>query len=127
MSRVRSPVEDPRQTAFLARPSRVLPVVGEQGDIAYIDQPVKVIPLSEGKGKPYEAPTYEGVAAATYPLSRLVFFNTNKAPGKPLNPALDEFLKFILSKEGQQIVLDHARYIPLRASQAQDARTLLAK
>jgi phosphate transport system substrate-binding protein len=100
--------------------------IGYSG-IAYIDQPVKVIPLSEGKGRPYEAPTYESVAAATYPLSRLVFFNTNKAPGKPLNPALDEFLKFVLSKEGQQIVLDYARYIPLRANQAQDARALLAK
>jgi len=88
---------------------------------------VKVIPVSEGKGKPFEAATYEGVALATYPLSRLVFFNTNKAPGKPLNPALDEFLRFVLSREGQQIVLDHARYLPLRAHQAQEARALLAK
>jgi len=100
--------------------------IGYSG-IAYIDQPVKVIPVSEGKGKPFEAPTYEGVAAATYPLSRLVFFNTNKAPGKPLNPALDEFLRFVLSREGQQIVLDHARYIPLRGNQAQEARAMLAK
>jgi phosphate transport system substrate-binding protein len=95
--------------------------------IAYIDRPVKVIPVSEGKGKPFEAPTYEGVAAATYPLSRLVFFNTNKAPGKPLDPALEEFLRFVLSREGQQIVLDHARYIPLRGHQVQDARSLLTK
>ncbi len=100
--------------------------IGYSG-IAYIDQPVKVIPVSEGKGKPFEAATYEGVALATYPLSRLVFFNTNKAPGKPLNPALDEFLRFVLSREGQQIVLDHARYLPLRAHQAQEARALLAK
>ena len=95
--------------------------------IAYLDQAVKVIPVSEGAGKPFQAPTYEGVAAATYPLSRLVFFNTNKAPGKPLNPALDEFLRFVLSREGQQIVLDHARYIPLRGQQVQDARALLTK
>ena len=100
--------------------------IGYSG-IAYIDQPVKVIPVSEGRGKAFESATYEGVAAATYPLSRLVFFNTNKAPGKPLNPALEEFLRFVLSREGQQIVLDHARYIPLRASQVQDARALLAK
>ena len=71
--------------------------------------------------------TYEGVAAATYPLSRLVFFNTNKAPGKPFDPALDEFLRFILSREGQQIVLDHARYLPLRGFQAQDSRALLTR
>ena len=95
--------------------------------IAYLDQAVKVLPVSEGKGKPFEAPTYENVAAATYPLSRLVFFNTNKAPGKPMNPALEEFVRFMLSREGQQVVLDHARYLPLRANQAQEARTLLAK
>jgi phosphate transport system substrate-binding protein len=96
--------------------------------IAYLDNPVKVIPVSAGAGKPFESPTYEGVAAATtYPLSRLVFFNTNKAPGKPLNPALEEFLRFVLSREGQQIVLDHARYIPLRGFQAQDSRALLTR
>ena len=95
--------------------------------IAYLDQPVKVIAVSEGAGKAFEAPTYEGVAAASYPLSRLVFFNTNKAPGKPLDPALEEFLRFILSREGQQIVLDHARYLPLRSFQAQDSRALLTK
>jgi phosphate transport system substrate-binding protein len=100
--------------------------IGYSG-VAYLDQPLKVIPVSEGKGKPYEAPTYEGVAAATYPLSRVVFFNTNKPPGKPLNPALDEFLRFVLSREGQQVVLDHARYIPLRNFQAQDSRALLAR
>jgi phosphate transport system substrate-binding protein len=100
--------------------------IGYSG-VAYLDQPLKVIPVSEGKGKPYEAPTYEGVAAATYPLSRVVFFNTNRPPGKPLNPALDEFLRFVLSREGQQVVLDHARYIPLRNFQAQDSRALLAR
>ncbi len=95
--------------------------------IAYLDAPVKVIPVSAGAGKPFEAPTYENVAAATYPLSRLVFFNMNKAPGKPMPPAIEEFLRFVLSKEGQQVVLDHARYIPLRGFQAQEARALLAK
>ena len=95
--------------------------------IAYLDSPVKAIPISPGPGKPFEPPSYESVAAATYPLSRLTFFNLNKAPGKPLDPALEEFLKFILSREGQQVVLDHARYIPLRAFQAQDARALLTR
>jgi len=60
-------------------------------------------------------------------LSRLTFFNTNKAPGQPLNPALDEFLRFILSREGQQIVLEHAAYIPLRANQVQTSRALIGK
>ena len=100
--------------------------IGYSG-VAYLDQPVKMISLSSGPGQAYQAPTYEAVALATYPLSRLTFFNTNKAPGKPLSPALEEFLRFVLSREGQQVVLDHARYIPLRGSQAGEARALFAR
>ncbi|MBV8036146.1 substrate-binding domain-containing protein [Roseateles sp.] len=93
--------------------------------MAYTDAPVKLIPLVEKAGDPPQAPTYENVALASYPLSRLIYFNTNKAPGKPLNPVLEEFLRFVLSREGQQVVLEHARYIPLRAGQASQAKDLL--
>jgi phosphate transport system substrate-binding protein len=98
--------------------------IGYSG-MAYTDAPVKLVPLVEKDGDVPQAPTYENVARATYPLARLTFFNANKTPNKPLPPALEEFLKFVLSKEGQQVVLDHARYLPLRASQAQGARELL--
>ena len=98
--------------------------IGYSG-MAYTDAPVKLVALVEKEGDEPQAPSYENVALATYPLSRLVFFNTNKAPGKPLNPVLEEFLRFVLSREGQQVVLDHARYLPLRASQAASARALL--
>ena len=100
--------------------------VGYTG-VAYFDAPVKVIALSEGKGKPFEPATYEAVALASYPLSRLTYFNTNKSPGKPLNPVLDEFLRFVLSREGQQVVREHAIYLPLRAGQAQGGRALLGQ
>ena len=38
---------------------------------------------------------------------------------------LDEFLRFVLSREGQQVVLEHASYVPLRANQVQSSRALL--
>lgn len=95
--------------------------------VAYLDRSVRVLPLSAAAGDAPQAPTYENVALATYPLSRLVFFNTNKAPGKPLNPVLEEFLRFVLSREGQQVVLDHASYLPLRAGQADASRALLVR
>jgi phosphate transport system substrate-binding protein len=98
--------------------------IGYSG-VAYFDAPVKVIALSEGPGKPYQPASYEAVARAAYPLSRLTFFNTNKAPGKPLNPVLDEFLRFVLSREGQQVVRDQAIYLPLRGTQAQASRAML--
>ena len=100
--------------------------IGYSG-LAYIDQGVRMLPLVASAGDAPQAPTYENVALATYPLSRLTFFNANKPQGKPLNPALAEFLRFVLSREGQQVVLDHAIYIPLRSNQAQSSRALLTK
>jgi phosphate transport system substrate-binding protein len=100
--------------------------IGYSG-IAYIDAGVKVLPVAEAAGTPAQAPTYENVALATYPLSRLTYFNTNKAPGRPLDPALEEFLNFILSREGQQVVLDQAIYLPLRADQLRNSRAMLSR
>jgi phosphate transport system substrate-binding protein len=98
--------------------------IGYSG-VAYIDAPVRMLPLAAKAGDEAIAPTYENVALATYPLARLIYFNANKAPGKPLPPALDEFLRFVLSREGQQVALDHATYIPLRGWQAKASRELL--
>jgi phosphate transport system substrate-binding protein len=94
--------------------------------IAYVDAPVKMLALGEDDAGPFVTPSYENVARASYPLSRLIYFNVNKAPGKPLDPALAEFLRFVLSREGQQVVREQALYLPLRANQAERARALLA-
>lgn len=93
--------------------------------MAYIDAPVRMLQVGETAEGPFHAPTYEDVARAEYPLSRLIFFNTNRAPDRPLPPALDEFLRFILSREGQQAVRDHAIYLPLRGFQVQRSRALI--
>ena len=93
--------------------------------MAYIDAPVKMLPLSNHDADPGIAPTYENVAGATYPLARLTFLNSNKQPGKAMNPAAEELMRFILSREGQQIVRDQAIYLPLRASQNEASLSLL--
>ena len=98
--------------------------IGYSG-LAYLDSSVKVLPLSPAKGAPFFEPSYENVARAVYPLSRVLYFNVNKAPGKPLNPAVAEFLRYVLSREGQQAVLEEALFLPLRASQVEASRTLL--
>ena len=93
--------------------------------LAYIDDDVKKLDLVPPMGGPAVKPSNEEVNAVRYPLCRLVFFNTNKRPSQPLEPVLEEFLKFILSREGQQIILDQAVFIPLRAEQAAASRALL--
>lgn len=90
--------------------------------LSAIDSEVKIVPVS-ADGGPALSPSYENVARATYPLSRVTYFNTNARPGA-LDPALREFLRFVLSREGQAVVRAQAIYLPLRATQvaASDAR-----
>jgi len=95
--------------------------------LAYVDAGVRVLAVSTTAKGPALAPTYENVARADYPLSRLIFFNTNSAPGKPINPVIEELLRFILSREGQQLVLDHQIFLPLRNSQVVTSRDQLAR
>jgi phosphate transport system substrate-binding protein len=95
--------------------------------LAYLDAPVKVLALQREASAPVVPATYEAVAAATYPLSRLTYFNVNKKPGARLNPAIEEFLRFVLSRQGQSVVLAQGTYLPLRANQADQARALLER
>jgi phosphate transport system substrate-binding protein len=54
------------------------------------------------------------VVAGKYPLARFLYVYVNKAPGKELDPVVREFLKFVFSKEGQEIVVKDG-YMPLPA------------
>lgn len=93
--------------------------------LAYIDAPVRMLAVAQSEGADAVTASYENVAMARYPLTRLVYFNVNKAPGKSLPPALNEFVRFLLSREGQQVVRDHAIFLPLRESQAAPGRQAL--
>jgi len=93
--------------------------------LAYITRGVKMLPLSAGADDEPVPPSYERVADASYPLSRLIYLNANRVPGQPLDSVLDELLRFIVSRQGQQIVLDQAIYIPLRNWQAQESLSKL--
>lgn len=93
--------------------------------LAFVDAGVKSLALAPEANGPFYSPSYENVALAAYPLTRLIYFNFNRAPGKALDPALAQFLRFVLGREGQQVVLDQAVYLPLRAGQAAQARALI--
>jgi phosphate transport system substrate-binding protein len=95
--------------------------------MAFLDAPVKAIALQASPDRPAVPVTYEAVAGADYPLSRLTYFNVSKKPGQKLDPAIDEFLRFILSRQGQAIVREQGTYMPLRASQIAQSLALLEK
>ncbi|MBS0514484.1 MAG: substrate-binding domain-containing protein [Proteobacteria bacterium] len=82
--------------------------------LANVEPNVKVVPLSVKDGGPYIAPTLETVYDHSYPLSRFVYIYVNRKPGTPLEPKVKEFLKMVLSKQGQEVVAQEGVYIPLQ-------------
>jgi phosphate transport system substrate-binding protein len=77
---------------------------------------VKTVTLSEGATGPYYTGTFEEVLEQKYPLSRVIYIYVHKAPGKPLDPKVREFLKFVLSEQGQNDVVREGIFLPLPLS-----------
>lgn len=88
--------------------------IGYSG-IGYQTSGVKAVPLAKDKGDEFVAATPENAIAGKYPLARFLYIYVNKHPNKPLPPLEREFIKMVLSKVGQQVVVKDG-YIPLPAS-----------
>jgi phosphate transport system substrate-binding protein len=89
--------------------------IGYSG-IGYKTSSVRAVPLADSPGSPVYAGTYDEVRGSKYPLSRFLYVYVNKAPGRPLDPIVGEFLALIFSKEGQEVVIKDG-YMPLTATQ----------
>ncbi|MDQ7006318.1 MAG: phosphate ABC transporter substrate-binding protein [Acidobacteriota bacterium] len=84
--------------------------IGYSG-IGYRTSAVKTVALSKKGGKFYGTGTQD-VLSGKYPLSRFLYLYINKAPNRPVDPLVREFIRFVLSREGQQIVVKDG-YLPL--------------
>lgn len=88
--------------------------IGYSG-IGYRTSGVKALKLAKKAGDPFYSTDPADVLAGRYPLSRFLYVYVNKAPNKPLDPMVREFLKFALSREGQEIVVKDG-YLPVSAA-----------
>ena len=86
--------------------------IGYSG-IGYRTSGVKALKLAD-KADFFDG-SYGNVTSGKYPLSRYLYIYVNKAPGKPLDPLVREYLKLILSREGQEVVVKDG-YLPLAPS-----------
>lgn len=93
--------------------------IGYSG-IGYTTSSVKAVPLAKKAGAPFVAATAENSLSGQYPLSRALYVYVNKAPGKELSPLEREFVRLMLSREGQETVVKDG-YIPLPAEMAAKA------
>jgi len=89
--------------------------IGYSG-IGYATSGVRAVPMSDEtkNGGAVFAATYENALSGKYPLSRYLYIYINRDPKKPVDPLTREFLKFVLSKEGQEIVVKDG-FLPLTA------------
>jgi len=100
--------------------------IGIAGQMHVKDYPnLKVLPLSWHKGGPIIEFTPQTVANRSYPLAREGYFYINKIPGRPLDPAVREFMRFVLSREGQQVITKVNYYYPLDAKTIAEQRKKL--
>jgi phosphate transport system substrate-binding protein len=74
---------------------------------------LKVLPVAETDGGPYVPYTLETLHDRSYPLYDRIYAYTDRVPGKPMDPRVLEFLRFVLSQEGQAAVMRDGKYLPL--------------
>jgi phosphate transport system substrate-binding protein len=92
--------------------------IGYSG-IGYATAGVRAVPLAEKEGAQcYEADP-DNAYSGNYPLSRFLYVYVNRAPGKPLDPLTREFVKLVLSREGQEVVVKDG-YYPIPATIAKE-------
>ena len=92
--------------------------IGYSG-IGYATAGVRPVPLSEKDGGKCIEATADNAYSGSYPLARFLYVYVNKAPGKTLDPLTREFVKLMVSKDGQEAVIKDG-YFPIPAAIAKE-------
>ena len=88
-------------------------------NIRYAGPNVKALAIGMTPAGPFIPVNKQTLIDQTYPLSRVIPAVIDRTPGMPVDPKIKEFLRYLLSREGQQVVLQDGKYLPLSASAAQ--------
>ncbi|MGF1688136.1 phosphate ABC transporter substrate-binding protein PstS family protein [Photobacterium japonica] len=113
--------EQPGSASVVQSVASSLNSIGYSG-VGYQTTGIRAIPIAED-GTDYVEATQENAASGRYPLSRYLYIYINKKPNKPLPPLEAEFIRFILSSNGQDLVAKDG-YVPLPVD---DVNTTLEK
>lgn len=92
--------------------------------IGYRTSGVEALALAQEEGGDYGTPEPEDVYAGRYPLARFLYVYVNQPPNQPLSPLVREFLRYVLSFEGQQVVVKDG-YLPLSRTIVEEERRKL--
>ena len=87
--------------------------IGYSG-IGWKTSQVRTVPMGAAAGS-FVEPTYKNSLGGTYPLARFLYIYVNQKPGQPLDKLTGEFIRFVLSHEGQEAVVQ-AKFFSLPAN-----------
>src|SRR5260370_40968068 len=76
---------------------------------------LKVIAVSRTADGPAIPLTADNVANRSYPLTRDAYIYVDKPPGRAMDPKVREFIRFVLSREGQEIIQKNGPYTAIPA------------
>ncbi len=101
----KSLTEKPGSAAVVEDISLSISSIGYSG-MGYKIPGVRIVPLSKKMGEAYFAANVANISAGQYPLSRYLYLYVNKKKGESLRPIIKEFITFVLSKQGQNYVVE---------------------
>lgn len=116
--------EQPGSSAVVQGIASDISAIGYSG-IGYKTSDVRAVPLGEEAGKFVEA-DYENCLTGDYPLARFLYVYVNKKPGEPMDKLTLEFLKYVVSKAGQEVVIKDG-YFPLPKASVDEVIANLSK
>jgi phosphate transport system substrate-binding protein len=93
--------------------------------IPFMTPQTKPVALAAREGAPYIELTLRNVQNRSFPLTRDVYYYLKREKGKPIDPKVKEFLRYVLSREGQDAVQRDAKYLPLTAEVVRRGRQKL--
>jgi phosphate transport system substrate-binding protein len=83
--------------------------------VAYPTPHTKLLAVAATDGGPYMELNLENLRNRSYPLADEVYFYFDHAPDRPIDSKVKEFVRYVLSREGQDAVQRDAKYLPLTA------------
>jgi phosphate transport system substrate-binding protein len=93
--------------------------IGYSG-IGYVTADVRAVPLAAGATKDYVPAVVEHAYTGDYPLARFLYLTVNHKPGSQMDPLRREFLRYVYSRQGQEVVVKDG-FFPLPAKIATDS------
>jgi phosphate transport system substrate-binding protein len=93
--------------------------IGYSG-VMFLTPQTKTLAIAAKSGAPYVPLTIENLQNRTYPMLLEVYFYLDRVPGQPVDPKLKEFLRFVLSRQGQEAIAKDGKYLPLTKEAVED-------